>query len=200
MKEKALLAKYRIEGEPIANKGFAALGLTADWYEIPINGNRCKVSISHEFGDTHLCTSVILPSGRGRLPTYEECLKIKDFFFEENEMLVFGLSKNLLMNITVTNPFAMHIYAYDGKMPPVQKIMEIDDYKVDGDYKIKKDNRWGWNFVKISGDKYPDMEEICSLKMKYSPNRDVAVFLIKGAVIMFSNPKEGIIYHRLIMK
>lgn len=200
MKNKALLAQYRIEGDSFADAAFSALGITVDWYSVPLNGNSCRVSISHEFGHAHVCACVVFPEKGGRLPTYEECLKIKEIFFEEDEMLVFGLSENILMNITVSNPVAMHIYSYTGKMPPVKKIMGIDDYKVDGNYKITKGNYGGWNFVKISGDKYPDMDEICVLKNRYISQKDVAIFLIKDAVIMFSNPKEGIYFRKQIMK
>ena len=200
MKEKALLAKYRIEGDEFSRAGFAALGISNDHYLIPINGNRCKIIISDELADTHLSVSVAITETLSRIPTYAECLLIKEIFFEEDEILVFGISRNRLINMIVSNPRAMHMYKYDGPMPPVEKIMEIDDYKVDGDYKITKGKGWGWNFIRILGEHFPDMDEICNIKAKYAPDRDVAVFLIKEAVILFSNPKNGIRYHRQIMK
>lgn len=200
MKDKALLAEYRIEGNPLSKAGFAALGLTNDHYKIPINGNNCIVIVSHELGDTHLSASVAISETVGRIPSYAECLKIKDIFFEENEMVVFGISKKILMNMVITNSWAMHMYQYDGPMPPVKKVMEINNYKVDGDYKITKGDVCGWSFVRICGEHYPDMDEICSIKKKYAPDRDVAVFLIKDAVILFSNHKTGITFHKQTMK
>lgn len=199
MKDKALLAKYRTK-EPVSESLFQTIGVNNDQYLIPINGKQCKVIISDELGDIHLSASVGIPGKLMRLPSYGELLIIKDMFFEEDENLVFGISKNLLMNMTVTNPFAMHLFKYDGPMPPSEKVMEIDDFKVDGDFKITRGKGWGWQFVRILGDHYPDMDEIRRIKNKYAPDRDVAVFLLKDMVILFSNPKEGIHYHRQVMK
>ena len=199
MKDKALLAKYRTK-EPVSEGLFKAIGVNNDQYLIPINGNQCKVIISDELGDIHLSASVGIPGTLMRLPSYGELLIIKDMFFEEDENLVFGISRNLLMNMTVTNPFTMHIYKYDSLIPPLEKVMEIDDFKVDGDYKITKGKGWGWQFVRIMGDHFPDMDEIRNIKDKYAYDRDVAVFIIKDAVILFSNPKNGICYHRQVMK
>ena len=200
MKDEALLAEYRVESNPLSKIGFDFLGVKADWYRVHINGNDVQVSISHELGDIHLCANIILSDTLGRVPTYAECLEIKDIFFEEDEVMVFGISRNSLMNMTVTNSWAMHMYKYVGPMPPIQKIMEIDNYKVDGDYRITKGKGWGWHFVRICGDHYPDMDEIRQIKDKYAPYMDVAVFLIKGAVILFNNSKDGIKFNRQIMK
>lgn len=200
MKDKALLAKYRIEGDKITKAGLDALGISNDHYLVPMNGNRCKVVISNALGDVHISSCVELTDTLGRLPNYEECLKIKDIFFEEDEIIVFGISRESMMNMIVSNPCVIHMYKYNGPMPPVEKIMEIDHYKVDGDYKITKGKGWGWYFVRILGDHYPDMDEIRSIKAKYAPDRDVAVFLIKDAVILFSNPKSGISFHFHTMK
>jgi len=195
MKDKALLAKYRIEGEPISKAGFDALGITNDHYLITVNGNQYRVIVTDVRGDTHLSVSVALSEKVVRVPTYVECLLIKEIFFEEDEKLVFGISRNPLTNMTVSNSFTMHMYKYDGPMPPIEKVIEIDDYKVDGDFKITRGKGWGWQFVRICGDHYPDMDEIRSIKAKYAPDRDVAVFLIKDAVILFSNPKSGITFN-----
>lgn len=200
MKDKALLAKYRIEGEPISKAGFDALGITNEHYLIPINGNLCRAIVTDVRGDIHLSVSVVLSEKVVRLPTYVECLLIKEMFFEEDEKVVFGISRNLLMNMTFSNSFTMHMYKYDGTMPPVEKIMEIDHYKVDGDYKITKGKVGGWQFVRILSNHYLDMDEIRSIKKKYAHDRDVAVFVIKDAVILFSNPKSGITFNLQTMK
>lgn len=199
MKNKALLAKYRTK-EPVSESLFQTIGVNNDQYLIPINVKQCKVIISDELGDIHLSASVGIPGKLMRLPSYGELLIIKDMFFEEDENLVFGISKKLLMNMTVTNPFAMHLFKYDGPMPPIKKIMEIDDFKVDGDFKITRGKGWGWHFVRICGEHYPNMDEICNIKEKYASDRDVAVFLIKDAVILFSNPKSGITFNFHTMK
>lgn len=104
------------------------------------------------------------------------------------------------MNMIVSNPWTIHMYKYNGPMPPVKKIMEIDHYKVDGDYKITKGKGWGWHFIRVCGEHYPDMDEIQNIKKKYAPDSDVAIFLIKDAVIMFSNLKSGIMFNFHMMK
>ena len=200
MKDNALLAKYRIEEDEQTKKRFEPLGLCSEQYLIPIDGNECKVIITREFGCEHFSASIRITESVIRVPNYDECLKIKEVLFEENETIVFGITRNRLMNMTVTNPNTMHMHKYHGPMPPIEKIMEINNYKIDGDYKITKGKGWGWQFVRIIGDHYPDMNEIHSIKNKYASDRDVAVFLLKDAVILFSNPKNGISFYLHTMK
>ena len=201
MKKDALIAKYRINDEE--NIGFRLLnsiGSKPSVYIIPIYGNECKVIISETFKKVHISASISLSGGDVRVPTYAECLIIKETLFEENENLIFGFSYNPLMNYCVSNSFCMHMYIYDGKMPPIEKIMAIEDYKKDGDFKIKKGQTHGWNFVKITGDYFPDMEELKVLKEKYFSQKNAAILLIKDALILLNNPKDGISYNGYIMR
>lgn len=200
MKDANELAKYRIKGPKISKQGFDLLGIKSDFYRIPINGNHCTVSITKELGDIHVSASVILSENVQRIPNYAELLEIKDIFFDENETIVFGISKNILMNMTITNPSVLHMYIYTEQKPPIDKIIQIDHCKKDEDYKITKGKGWGWEFVKITGGHYPDMDELRRFKEKYMGQKDVAVFLINGAVILFHNPKNGITFHKMTMK
>jgi len=201
MKKEALIAKYRIKDE--GNIGFNLLESMRSKprsYIIPINGNKCKVMVSETLGVVHISASIFLSDVVARVPTYAECLIIKQILFEENENLVFGISNNPYMNYSITNPFCMHMYIYSGKMPPFEKIMAIEDYKKDGDYKIKKGNTHGWNFVRITGDYFPDMEELKVLKEKYFLQRNAAIILLQDALILLNNPKEGIVFNKMKMK
>ena len=200
MKKDAVLARYRIKDDE-AIKPLGMIGMKAESYSLPINGVDCKVIILKEFNDVHLSASIILGDGTPRFPNYGECLKIKEFLFEEDENLVFGICpNNILLNMCISNPYAIHMYTYEGELPPIEKIKEIEDFKKDGDFKITKGRWGGWYFVKISGNYYPDMDELKSLKAKYVPNDDVAVFLIEDAVIMFRHPKNGIKFHMMTLK
>lgn len=88
------------------------------------------------------------------------------------------------------------MYTYEGEMPPLEKIIAIEDFKKDGDYKILKARWGGWKFVRITGEYYPSMEELQSLKEKYI-QEDVAIFLVEGAIVMLNNPKKGITFHKM---
>lgn len=147
MKDKALLAKYRIEDEGIGFEGLRRIGAAPQSYIIPVNGNNCKAIVSEQLGVVHISASILLSDITARVPTYAECLIIKETLFEENENLIFSISNNPFMNYTITNPFCMHMYVYNGKMPPIEKIIDIKDYKKDGDYKITKGKWGGWYFI-----------------------------------------------------
>lgn len=95
MKSKEELAKYRIKGAPLTKAGLDGLGIPNEHYMVPMNGNRCKVVISKPFGDVHISSCVELTDTLGRLPNYEECLKIKDIFFEEDEIIVLAFHVSL---------------------------------------------------------------------------------------------------------
>lgn len=201
MKEKALIAKYRINDEEnIGFKMLKSIQAEPESYIIPINGQECKVMVSESVGVVRITANILLSDVIARVPTYSELLEVKRILFEENENLIFGFSDNIYMNYVIANPYCIHLYIYEGSMPPIDKIIAMEDYKKDGDFKIKKGQTHGWNFVKITGDYFPDMEELKMLKNKYFPQKNAAVLLIKEALILLNNPKEGIIFNKQIMK
>lgn len=200
MKKEALLAKYRIKDEGVGFEALKLLGATPRSYNIPVNGNNCKVIVSEQLGVVHVSASICLSNVTARVPTYAECLIIKETLFEKKENLIFGISKNPFMNYTISNPFCIHMYVYDGKIPPIEKVIDIEAYKKDGDYQIAEGKFGDWYFVKICGKYFPDMDELKRLKEKYSPQRDVAIVLRKDAIVMLNNYKDGIVFNKMILK
>lgn len=200
MKKEALLAKYRIKDEGVGFEALKLLGAAPRSYSIPVNGNDCKVIVSEKLGVVHVTASICLSNVTARVPTYAECLIIKETLFKKEENLIFGISKNPFMNYTITNPFCIHMYVYDGKIPPIEKVIDTEDYKKDGDYQIAEGKFGDWCFVKICGKYFPDMDELKRLKEKYSPQRDVAIVLRKDAIVMLNNVKDGIVFNKMILK
>ena len=200
LRNEAEIAKYRMsENEGFAEIALKALGADPHFYGFLINGNPCKVITSNLFGAIQITAGIHLGEDIARLPTYDELLVVKETFFKEYETVIFGITKNPTINYVVANQAAIHMYEYHDKLPPIQKVMAIEEYKVDGKYHVAKGRYGGWHYVRITGRIPQFLFEIEALKQKYMPNREVAILLIKEALIMWSNPKAGIRYYHQVI-